>query len=155
MTEVSAAMGLTSLESRHVFTNANRENYAAYRAGLGELPGLKLLSYDVDDTPNWHYIVVEVLENAPLSRDELLAVLLAENVLARRYFFPGCHRMEPYATLFPSAVLSQTDLVASRVLVLPTGTAIDTVAVALICDVIRRAFAVASQVRSRLRSASR
>ena len=38
-----------------------------------------------------------------LSRDELQRVLWAENVLARRYFFPGCHRMEPYRSLFPDA----------------------------------------------------
>ena len=29
-------------------------------------------------------------------RDDLVAALHAENVLARRYFYPGCHRLEPY-----------------------------------------------------------
>ena len=31
----------------------------------------------------------------------MLAVLHAENVLARRYFYPGCHRMEPYGSEEP------------------------------------------------------
>ena len=51
---------------------------------------------------------------ANLDRDQLVAVLRAENVLARKYFWPGCHRMEPYASLFPHAslVLRATDAVA-------------------------------------------
>src|SRR5262245_39741113 len=38
-----------------------------------------------------------------LTRDDLCALLWAENVLARRYFHPGCHRMAPYSSLDPDA----------------------------------------------------
>jgi dTDP-4-amino-4,6-dideoxygalactose transaminase len=50
----------------------------------------------------------------------------AENVLARRYFYPACHRMEPYRSLFPHAglLLTRTERLTERVLSLPTGTAI-------------------------------
>ena len=41
MTEVSAAMGLTGLESLDEFIAANRCNYAAYRAGLQAVPGIQ------------------------------------------------------------------------------------------------------------------
>jgi dTDP-4-amino-4,6-dideoxygalactose transaminase len=70
-------------------------------------------------------------------------VLHAENVLARRYFFPGCHRMEPYRTEDPGAAewLPETEALAQRVLVLPTGTAVEASDVRLICDVISRAVA--------------
>lgn len=151
LTEVGAAMGLTSLESHHLFLDANRANYRAYQEGLREQPEVGLITYDDGDTPNRHYIVLEIQETAPLSRDELVAVLVAENVLARRYFFPGCHRMEPYASRVPSVAMPETDLVASRVLVLPTGTAVTTDDVALICDLIRRAFSLAPQIRACLR----
>ena len=79
-------------------------------------------------------MVVEVDESAGLSRDELQRVLWAENVLARRYFFPGCHRMEPYRSLFPDAAerLPQTERLARRVLALPTGTSMDAGAVATV-----------------------
>ena len=40
-----------------------------------------------------------------ISRDELVQILQAENVLARRYFYPGCHRMEPYRSYYPHARL--------------------------------------------------
>jgi dTDP-4-amino-4,6-dideoxygalactose transaminase len=65
--------------------------------------------------------------------------LHAENVLARRYFFPGCHRMAPYRSYFPHAglLLSETERVCRRVMVLPTGTTLSEVKVSLICDLIR------------------
>ncbi len=104
MTEVCAAMGLTSLESVSEFMSVNRRNHLAYSRGLAGIPGLSLLSYDESEIANWQYIVLEVEEGEQLlTRDELVEVLTAENVLARRYFFPGCHRMEPYRSYFPHA----------------------------------------------------
>ena len=46
MSEVSAAMGLTGLEVLDEFIAANRRNYAAYRAGLQDVPGVQLIAYD-------------------------------------------------------------------------------------------------------------
>jgi dTDP-4-amino-4,6-dideoxygalactose transaminase len=156
MSEVSAAMGLTSLESRDEFVEANRRNYAAYRAALGDVPGVELLAYDESELCNWQYAVIEVDESAPLTRDELQRVLWAENVHARRYFYPGCHRMEPYRTLFPEAGerLPQTERLAERVLALPTGTAMDVEAVAVVADLIRRAMDAAPELSRRCASAS-
>jgi hypothetical protein len=61
--------------------------------------------------------------------------------LARRYFWPGCHRMEPYRSHFPHAglLLPHTEEVARRVLVLPTGTAVGPEEIAGVCGIIRRA----------------
>ena len=42
MSEVSAAMGLTSLESAGEFIAVNRRNYLAYRRGLAGVPGIDL-----------------------------------------------------------------------------------------------------------------
>ena len=106
MTEICAAMGLTSLESFGEFQAANRDNYNAYRQGLQNIDGLSLIRYDSKEQSNFHYIVVEVDESAAgLSRDELVAVLHADNVLARKYFWPGCHQMQPYRSWFPHAKL--------------------------------------------------
>jgi dTDP-4-amino-4,6-dideoxygalactose transaminase len=127
MSEASAAMALTSLESVHEFVDINRANHACYSRALSGLPGLKLLGYDSVERSNYQYVVVEVdAAEAGLSRDAMLEVLHAENVIARRYFYPGCHRMEPYRSYFPHAgmLLPHTDEVARRVLVLPTGTSV-------------------------------
>lgn len=153
MTEVCAAMGLTSLESIHDFIVTNRRNYYAYRRELNRIPGISLWMHDESEKTNYQYVVVEVSESeGGLTRDELLAVLTAENILARRYFFPGCHRMEPYRSFFPHAalVLPETEKLCGRVMVLPNGTSVDEDIVARICNVIRTTLANASTVRARL-----
>jgi dTDP-4-amino-4,6-dideoxygalactose transaminase len=141
LSEVAAAMGLTSLESSAEFVATNRRNHEAYRKGLAAIEGVELLAYDDSETCNWQYAVIVVDDDAPLTRDELQQVLWAENVRARRYFYPGCHRMEPYRSLYPevAARLPQTERVARRVLALPTGTSVEPDAIATVTDLIRRA----------------
>jgi dTDP-4-amino-4,6-dideoxygalactose transaminase len=127
MPEVSAAMGLGGLESLDEFIATNRRNYEQYRQELEGLAGVKLLAYDGDERYNYQYIVLEIDEAVThVGRDRLMEILWAENVLARRYFYPGCHRMEPYRSYFPHAglLLPETERLAARVLVLPTGTAV-------------------------------
>jgi dTDP-4-amino-4,6-dideoxygalactose transaminase len=84
-------------------------------------------------------------------RDLLKDVLWAENVLARRYFYPGCHRMEPYRSYFPNAglLLPCTERLTARVLTLPTGTAVSPEEIARVCDVIRLAVAHGPDLRAR------
>ncbi len=150
MTEICAAMGLTSLEAMDDIIAINKQNYEAYRRGLSGLPGVTVISHDDAERSNYQYVPAEVAPgSAPLTRDELVAVLHAENVLARRYFWPGCHRMEPYRSLQPNAslLLPETERLASRIMVLPTGQAVSVETVAKICDVIRTALESAPEVR--------
>lgn len=139
MTEVCAAMGLTSLEAMPQLITANRSNYETYRAELCNVPGVRVIDYDSADRPNYQYIVIELEEKeAGLTRDELIAVLHAENILARKYFWPGCHKMEPYRSLFPNAdlLLTRTSEIAAKVLVLPTGQSVSPGNVKSICEII-------------------
>jgi dTDP-4-amino-4,6-dideoxygalactose transaminase len=157
MSEVSAAMGLTSLEGYDAFVAANRRNHAAYAAALDGVPGIELVRYDDTERSNRQYVVLEIDGSAPLSRDELQRVLLAENVLARRYFYPGCHRMEPYRTLFPDVHgrLPATERLAGRVLTLPTGTSVDPEAATLVGDLVRRALGEADRLKDAMAAAGR
>jgi dTDP-4-amino-4,6-dideoxygalactose transaminase len=142
MTEIAAAMGLTGLESLAEVVAVNERNYRRYRAALKDVPGITLQAYDDRERNNYQYVVLEVrAERTSLTRDQLVRVLQAENVLARRYFHPGCHRMEPYLTLDPQAGtrLPQTEVLTQRVVVLPTGTAVSEEDVAGICGIIRLA----------------
>jgi dTDP-4-amino-4,6-dideoxygalactose transaminase len=143
MSEASAAMGLASLEVVDEFIAVNRRHHERYRANLADLPGLSLVPYSEDDRANYHYVVLEIdAARSPISRDALQQVLRAENVLARRYFFPGCHRMEPYLTEQPQAgaSLPETNALVQRVLQLPTGTAISGEDVDRIGEIVRLAF---------------
>jgi dTDP-4-amino-4,6-dideoxygalactose transaminase len=127
MSEFSAAMGLTSLESVETFIDRNRANYRAYEAALADVPGLRLLT---PRTPvhNYQYVVVDVdLAQTGVSRDKLVEMLIDENVLAKKYFAPGCHRMEPYrarAEMTPRA-LPATERLCDRLFQLPSGSSIE------------------------------
>jgi len=81
-----------------------------------------------------------------------LKVLHAENVLARRYFYPGCHRMEPYRSFSPHShlLLSETEKVSQCVLVLPTGTSVSPDQISIICSIIRTAVTYAPKIIERL-----
>ncbi len=153
MSEMSAAMGLANLERMEEFIDVNRRNHAAYRAQLAGLRGVRLIDYDGAERNNFQYVVVEIdAPAAGLSRDDLVETLRAENILARRYFYPGCHRMEPYRTEQPDsgARLPHTERLCERVLCLPTGTAMSVEDVARVCDRIHLALAHAPAVRARL-----
>jgi dTDP-4-amino-4,6-dideoxygalactose transaminase len=150
MTEVAAAMGLTSLDAIDELIAINRRNYETYVEGLSAVDGVSVIEYDSRDRNNYQYVVIEVDPAAAgLNRDELIGVLLAENVFARKYFWPGCHRMEPYRSLQPNAslLLPETERVAARVVVLPTGQTVTTEAVETIVDIVASALQNASAVR--------
>jgi len=135
MTEFSAIMGLTSLEEIDKIIAINKRNYLAYKKGLENIPGVKLLQYNENEKCNYQYIVLEVED-----RDDLLKVLVDNNIIARKYFYPGCHRMEPYKSYFPNAglLLPETERMVTRTLVLPTGSSIDEEIIEKICGLIRQ-----------------
>jgi len=139
MNEVSAAMGLTALESIEDFIAVNRRNYQQYQRELAGLDGIKLVTYDPTEENNYQYVIVQVNEDLALSRDELVKILQAENIMARRYFYPGCHRMEPYRSCYPHAGLRlpHTEALTTSVFSLPTGTSIDSGTIESICHLVR------------------
>lgn len=139
MTEVCAAMGLVNLDHLDGVVAANRRNHEHYVRELAGLPGVRPLRYNARERNNYHYVVVEIDDDCPATRDEIVTALHAENVLARKYFWPGCHRMKPYRDLNPHAglLLPQTDVLSSKVIVLPTGTNLSVNEVGAICHLIR------------------
>lgn len=142
MPEVCAAMGLSSLEVLDDLIAINRRNFEAYQLEFAQLPGITLIAQPCVERRNFQYVVAEVdAATAGRTRDQLLVALRAENVLARRYFWPGCHRMEPYRTEQPTAgaQLPVTEQIAERVLVLPTGQAVTPKAISAIAAILRHA----------------
>lgn len=139
MIEACAAMGLANLGGFDDVVAVNTRNHAAYREALAGIPGITVLDYDAVERNSHHYVVLEVGEACPVSRDAIIAALHAENILARKYFWPGCHMMKPYRDLFPHAglLLPHSGAVAERVIVLPNGTALPDTAVTTIADVLR------------------
>lgn len=128
MSEIHAAMGLVSLDRLDEFIAHNRRNYHLYCTHLAEVPDIRMRQ----PATNFHYVVLEV-ENG---RDELYWRLQNERILARRYFYPGCHRSPPYDA--EPWQLPVTEDAAQRALCLPTGVAISEGDIRRVCGVIRR-----------------
>jgi dTDP-4-amino-4,6-dideoxygalactose transaminase len=140
MNEACAAMGLTSLESLDQFVEVNYRNYKCYQQEIASIPGIFLLPYNESEHCNYQYIVLEIDEKrTKICRDTLVSLLNGENIVARRYFYPGCHRMEPYRSYFPHAglLLPETEQLTQRVMLLPTGTAMDIEGIVKICNILR------------------
>ena len=139
MNEISAAMGLTNLEAMNEIIAVNRLNYTAYHEGLSGAVGISLIRYEPAERNNYQYVVIEVdPEGCSKNCDQIVEVLHAENIIARRYFWPGCHKMEPYRSLQPHArlLLPETERISQRIIVLPTGQAVNLEDIKYICKTI-------------------
>jgi dTDP-4-amino-4,6-dideoxygalactose transaminase len=153
MNEVSAAMCLTSIESLDEFTLINRRNYKYYQSEIDSIKGITFKRYNENEHSNYQYIVVEVDKNKTnLTLDEIIRIFHAENILVRRYFYPGCHQMEPYKSYFPHAglVLPNTESLLEKVICLPTGQTISTGDIEKICNVLRFVINKGEQIKKKL-----
>jgi dTDP-4-amino-4,6-dideoxygalactose transaminase len=128
MNEISAAMGLTSFDSIDKFIAKNKENYGIYKSEFDKIDGINIIDYNDSEKNNYQYVACEIDEaQFGMTRTELIDILIKENILARKYFYPGVHRMEPYKSLYPysSVFLERTERLADRIISFPTGTAVD------------------------------
>ena len=142
-------MGLTNLDQLDHLIAVNRRNFARYREALRGLPGVELLDVPEGARRNFQHVVLQVKEGCALHRDDLVEALWAENIIARRYFYPGCHRMEPYRSE-KAWDLPITDRVAGSVVILPTGTAVGDAEVDAVAGAIRAILEQADAVRTAL-----
>jgi dTDP-4-amino-4,6-dideoxygalactose transaminase len=155
MHEISAAMGITSLESFSYFVERNLHNYDQYRREIAPVAGVKMLAYDGAESCNYQYIVLEVdPEITGISRDDLIQVLWAENAIARKYFAPGCHNMPVYQS--PGSEIDPpllvTEQLADRLLILPTGTIVGAKEIDQVCGILKLAVENGARLSGLLRN---
>lgn len=146
--EVSAAWGLATLGRVPGVIEMNRQKRGAYTEAIASIPGLTFLGVRPGTESNCQYVALIIDEKrAGFSRDALYRLLWAENIRARRYFYPCCHRVEPYRSR-SAHPLPVTDRMAQRVLCLPTGSCVSQDDVATIASVIRDAADRAGEVEA-------
>ena len=153
MSEISAAMGLTELEHIDQYIAANRDNYQTYCQLLANVPGLQLVEYADEERANYQYLVAELDEKQfGLSRDITVDILHQENIIARRYFYPGCHRMEPYrSTDDPDQLqLANTDELVGKIMTLPSGASLEPGSIARVCALLGFIAENAEKIASKL-----
>ena len=139
MSEAQAAMTLLGLKHFSENVAANRRRYALFQRGLAGIPGASLLEYPADDSNNYQYIVLDIdAAKAGVERDVFLDLLAAENVLCRRHFSPGIHKMPPYRNgVKDPGAFAGTDQLCARLMQLPNSQTMTETDVETICDLIR------------------
>jgi dTDP-4-amino-4,6-dideoxygalactose transaminase len=155
MNEISAAMGLTGLESMDEFIETNRRNYSVYARRFDAIPGVEMACVKDDERNNYQYVIAEIDDTITgISRDNVVKALHAENVLVRRYFYPGCHEMEPYRSYFPHAglLLPRTKRISERVISFPTGTSVSAEDIGEICALVKLCVENGPELTCRMRT---
>lgn len=135
--ELSAALGLANLETYDETVAASKEIHRVYTDELKRRLDIRPIQYAEHN--HCHYVVVEWPNGRfAVSRDMLVDSLHRENVIARRYFYPGCHRMTPYDGKSERTGLQKTEALCARTLVLPAGAMMEKADVQTICELIER-----------------
>lgn len=153
MSEAQAALALLSLEDYDKNSQLNRDRFERYISHLKILPGFKFISVKSDEKSNYQYVVAEVDHEAfGISRDELVYILKAENILCRKYFAPGLHRCPPYNEQYPHFLnsLPNTDILCSKVIQFPSGQLITMEDIHTISTLVIYIHEHASDIRERL-----
>jgi dTDP-4-amino-4,6-dideoxygalactose transaminase len=126
--EAQAALGRLSLHRFQENIEKNERLWERYSQGLNSVPGFAVLPPTTVDESNWQTLSC-VIDPAGfgLERDHLLSILKAEQINARRYFYPGCHRSPPYRDSLPEYrdALPNTDSLCDTVMQLPLGAQVD------------------------------
>ena len=152
MSEIQAAIGLMMLDDFGRNRRNNEEQHRSYEKRLDDIPGIRILKHSGVTTSNFQN-VVGVIDNSAfgLTRDELLAVLRAENVAAERHFHPSSHAVSPFVDIAREpGQLDHTEAAARSTFQLPIGARVTADAIEQICDIVREAHIHSKSIKSAL-----
>lgn len=153
MSEAQAAIALMSFEDYPDIQSRNKALFDTYAEGLGTVTGIRLMHPSNVTTSNYQYAVCEVdTKSFGLSRDDLVVVLQAENILARRYFYPATHRSSGFDQNADAvaATLPVTEELCGKCLQLPLGAKLQSVDVLAICTLIAQMQDQAASIHRKL-----
>lgn len=151
MSEAQAAMALLSLDQYDSNCKHNRSIFDIYRARSQYWSGVRLRDFSGHGTHNFQYAVLETANDPDaIERDNLVALLRGENILARRYFYPGVHRLSPYVESAGPISLPVTEALCEHTVQIPLGPCVTERIAHGICDVIEFATGNASTINQQL-----
>jgi dTDP-4-amino-4,6-dideoxygalactose transaminase len=122
MSEFQAALALAGLPL--VESKIKRQNRIAgmYSSSLAALPGISFPIVHGSNVSTYKDFCLHIDGDAfGLSRDRLIDALKAENIEARRYFYPPLHRQKLYRDFVASGMppLTHTDRISNGLVSLP------------------------------------
>jgi len=117
MTDIQAAVGLVQLGRLDTIVERRRALAARYAAGLGDIPGIVTVTDPPGGRTNFQSYWVLLPETFPVSRNDLLARLLADGISGRRGIMAS--HLEPAYAGHPHGPLPATEIATNRSLILP------------------------------------
>lgn len=142
MSEAQAAIALMSLEDFPRIQVRNKILFDLYSRNLASIPGIQLLHLANVTTSNYQYATCTIdPDEFGLTRDQLLMLLVAENIIAQRYFYPGTHRCIGFNENMETdaARLPVTERLCNTSIQLPLGSQVNNSDVEKICTLIATA----------------
>jgi dTDP-4-amino-4,6-dideoxygalactose transaminase len=121
LNELHAAMVLACLDIFTDHISQNRARHNAWQQVLADLPCLTLLLYSDTEQRGYKNVVVRCEDSWPLSRENTLRTLHAENMLARPYYNPPLHELSRKFPIVCNTDLSVTEEVTTQYMLLPSG----------------------------------
>jgi dTDP-4-amino-4,6-dideoxygalactose transaminase len=127
MNEVQAAFGLLQLKYMAHVNDQRARIDARYRKAFRNVPGLEIREVPDNCTPNFAYFPILVTQGFAVTRDELYAELRANQIAARRYFYPLISEFPTYRGLASAGPhnLPIASAVSRQVLCLPIYPALE------------------------------
>jgi dTDP-4-amino-4,6-dideoxygalactose transaminase len=122
-----------------------------YVAGLPHIGGLTIVEHKESERPDYRLVVVRIGDPWPLSREDTLCLLEAENVLARPYYAPLTHKVVEYPRVCPD--LPVTEAILRDFMVLPSGAHVCDDDVLKIIDLLARIRVRGPELKSRWKPA--
>jgi len=117
---VHAAMALQGLREIETQIQHNREIYQRYQSRLANFRPLELLHFNEGQPTSYKNIVIKLTETWPINRDLTIALLNAEGILSRAYYYPALHdKNVEYPTIVQK--LPFTDKASTQYMLMPCG----------------------------------
>lgn len=138
MTDMQAAVGLVQLGRLPEMVARRRQLAATYAAAVAELPGLRIVADPAHGTTNFQSCWIEVLDEHPLDREELMMHLAEAGISARRGIM-AAHRQPAHAHRERIA-LPVTERLNDQTLILPLFHQMTDAEQARVCDALGTAW---------------
>lgn len=153
LAEFNALMGMKSLDRLEQAAYSRNNTARAFQQELGALPGVGFQQVKPGNRSSFKDFSITVDEGQfGLSRNELGAVLAAENIDTRKYYDPPVHRQMAYQKYYNGSKLDETNTLARTSLSLPLWTDMDLSVVLGICQAIKEAHRFSGEIRQKLKN---
>lgn len=133
--EFRAAMGICNLRHVQEYIEGRKKVYEHYLERLDSVPGLRLWRQQKDVTANYAYFPVYFDEHQfGKNRDQVFEELKAQDIYARKYFYPAVNDMAVYKNQFEETPIAHD--VSTHILTLPMYEGLAYGDIDRICDIV-------------------